>query len=212
MSESAGSAATPEAGDEISRLRARLDKAEHRLATAQRLARLGDWEVDLRSGLGWWSDELCAIYGVPPGRDDITSEEFLDIVHPEDRAPRRPQHRHCGRVDDGAPSPHRRSGIRGAAQPRAIAAAQAGRHRGGARSRRRADQSGPIRPPAARKSAIFSSLPGPRPCPALLQFTPGHPPNHRARPESQAQQPACFAAVADVFRCAFVAQFPNSGV
>ena len=85
MSDSAGPAAAPEAGDEIAHLRARLDKAERRLASAQRLARLGDWEVDLRSGLGWWSDELCAIYGVPPGRDDITSEEFLDIVHPEDR-------------------------------------------------------------------------------------------------------------------------------
>ena len=73
-----------EPGDVLERLRARLDKAERRLASAQRLSRLGDWEVDLRSGLGWWSDELCAIYGVPR-RDDITSEEFLDIVHPEDR-------------------------------------------------------------------------------------------------------------------------------
>jgi PAS domain S-box-containing protein len=85
MTNSAGSAGAPEAGDEIAVLRAHLGKVEHRLATAQRLARLGDWEVDLRRGLGWWSDELCAIYGVPPGRDDITFEDFLGVVHPEDR-------------------------------------------------------------------------------------------------------------------------------
>jgi len=85
MTDSAGHAGAPEASDEIAGLRAQLGKAEHRLATAQRLARLGDWVVDLRSGLGWWSDELCGIYGVPPGRDDITFEEFLRVVHPEDR-------------------------------------------------------------------------------------------------------------------------------
>ena len=74
-----------DASDEIGRLRAQLRSVETRLAVVQRVARLGYWEMDIRNNQGRWSDELCRIYGVPSGRRDLTFEDFLERVHPEDR-------------------------------------------------------------------------------------------------------------------------------
>ncbi len=71
--------------DDAAQLRGQLRNAESRLADAQRIARLGYWEHDFRSNRGWWSDELCRIYGVAPGRHDLRYEDFIERVHPEDR-------------------------------------------------------------------------------------------------------------------------------
>ena len=71
--------------DDAAQLRGQLQNAESRLADAQRIARLGYWEHDFRSNRGWWSDELCRIYGVAPGRNDLRYEDFIERVHPEDR-------------------------------------------------------------------------------------------------------------------------------
>src|SRR3990172_6047277 len=74
-----------DASDELERVRAQLRSVETRLAEVQRVARLGYWEMDIRNNQGRWSDELCRIYGVPSGRRDLTFEDFLERVHPEDR-------------------------------------------------------------------------------------------------------------------------------
>ncbi|MGH2872691.1 MAG: diguanylate cyclase [Solirubrobacteraceae bacterium] len=58
---------------------------ERQLAEAQALARFGSWEHDLRTGVLTWSDELCQIYGQPPGAV-LAYDEFVALVHPEDRA------------------------------------------------------------------------------------------------------------------------------
>lgn len=38
------------------------------LASAQQVAAIGSWEWDIPSDAMWWSDELCRICGIGPGR------------------------------------------------------------------------------------------------------------------------------------------------
>lgn len=48
-----------------------------------RLARVGGWEVDLRSGTLTWSDETCRIHGVPVGHRPTLMQalEFIEPAH-----------------------------------------------------------------------------------------------------------------------------------
>lgn len=55
------------------------------LGAAQAIARLGSWEWDLATDRLQWSDELCRIYGLPPGKHPARLEGFLQRVHPDDR-------------------------------------------------------------------------------------------------------------------------------
>lgn len=63
-----------------------LRLSESRLEEAQRLAHLGGWNWDLSTRTLSWSDELCRIYGVDAGSHVPTIADFLQRVHPEDRA------------------------------------------------------------------------------------------------------------------------------
>jgi PAS domain S-box-containing protein len=56
------------------------------LAEAQKLAGLGCWEWDPASGRVTWSDEMYAIYGVDPARFRPSFENYLERIHPDDRA------------------------------------------------------------------------------------------------------------------------------
>ncbi len=51
---------------------------------AGRLARIGAWSVDLRDMRSFWSDEVCAIHGVPPGYR-TTVEQGIAFYAPEFR-------------------------------------------------------------------------------------------------------------------------------
>ncbi len=62
-----------------------LRQNEARLAEAQRIAHLGNWEWDLRADTQHWSDELHRIYGLDPEAHRATYATFLACVHPEDR-------------------------------------------------------------------------------------------------------------------------------
>ncbi len=62
-----------------------LLESTHRLQDAQRVAHIGSWELDLRSGRLEWSDEIYRIFGMDPGRFDASYEAFLEAVHPQDR-------------------------------------------------------------------------------------------------------------------------------
>jgi len=76
----------PEARDitEFSRARAALAQSERNLLNAQRIARLGNWVWDIKSGDLAWSDEVYRIFGFD--RDTPPSyERFLDSLHPDDR-------------------------------------------------------------------------------------------------------------------------------
>lgn len=63
-----------------------LRRALAQLAQAESLARLGSWELDLRTDTVAWSGELYRLYGVGPEHLRATLEGTLDLVHPDDRA------------------------------------------------------------------------------------------------------------------------------
>jgi PAS domain S-box-containing protein len=56
-----------------------------RLEEAQRMAKLGYWECDVRTYKLWWSDEQYKINGVQKTDAPITQDIFLSLLHPEDR-------------------------------------------------------------------------------------------------------------------------------
>src|SRR5258705_8588977 len=59
-------------------------QAEFYLAEGQRLAHMGSWAFDT-AGFDYWSPELFRIHGLDPGGKAPTAEEYLALVHPEDR-------------------------------------------------------------------------------------------------------------------------------
>ncbi len=70
-----------------------LSKAEIHLAKAQRIAQVGSWEValkdpslDLKNVDVQWSAEMYRILGLGPKARTTGFRQFLDLVHPEDRA------------------------------------------------------------------------------------------------------------------------------
>lgn len=62
-------------------------EAERRLALeeAQALTHLGSWQWDVSGGSIAWSDELYRIYGLKPQEREIGFEEFMGMIHHEDR-------------------------------------------------------------------------------------------------------------------------------
>jgi diguanylate cyclase (GGDEF)-like protein/PAS domain S-box-containing protein len=62
-----------------------LRQSEARLASAQRIARLGNWERHLKTGAIHWSEQIYRLFGVTPGSFTPTLESFLERLHAEDR-------------------------------------------------------------------------------------------------------------------------------
>ena len=62
-----------------------LRKSQARLAEAQRMAKLGYWELDLLTNMVWWSDEQYKINGVVKSDVALTQSKFIDLLHPDDR-------------------------------------------------------------------------------------------------------------------------------
>lgn len=60
------------------------DNAE-RLADAQRMARIGSWELDLLTKQLKWSDEVYRIFDIDPRAAGLSYETFLKAIHPDDR-------------------------------------------------------------------------------------------------------------------------------
>jgi PAS domain S-box-containing protein len=67
------------------RVQGALRSSESRLLEAQALAHVGSWEWDIGSNEIRWSDEVYRIYGVEPGRFEVTYDSFIAMVHPDDR-------------------------------------------------------------------------------------------------------------------------------
>ncbi len=65
---------------------AQLRETERRQQDAQRLSRIGYWEIDLATHLIWWSDEVYEILGVDRALLGLADEGFLRRIHPDDRA------------------------------------------------------------------------------------------------------------------------------
>ncbi len=63
-----------------------LLEVQRKLLDAQRLGRIGHWEMHGQTGQLEWSDELHALFGLAPGGFDGRHETFINMMHPQDRA------------------------------------------------------------------------------------------------------------------------------
>ncbi len=64
-----------------------LRQSEARLASAQRIVRLGNWEWNLATDRWLWSAQMFSLFGVDPAAFEPTQTRTLERLHPEDREP-----------------------------------------------------------------------------------------------------------------------------
>lgn len=62
-----------------------LRHSEDSLKEAQRIAHIGNWDLDLKHNALTWSDEIYRIFEVDAAQFGASYEAFLDAVHPDDR-------------------------------------------------------------------------------------------------------------------------------
>ncbi len=62
-----------------------LLRSEALLARTQAIAHVGSWELDLAADRLTWSDEVYRIFGLEPQEFEATYNDFLEIIHPDDR-------------------------------------------------------------------------------------------------------------------------------
>jgi PAS domain S-box-containing protein len=62
-----------------------LREGEQRLRLAQWAARVGTFDVNLRTGVDIWTPETEALYGLPAGGFGGTLTAFENLIHPDDR-------------------------------------------------------------------------------------------------------------------------------
>lgn len=63
----------------------KLKRSEANLATAQKIAHLGNWEFDVLTGGITWSEEKFRIFGLDPTLPEPTYAELIEKIHPDDR-------------------------------------------------------------------------------------------------------------------------------
>jgi len=75
------------AAAELERLQSEeaLQQSEQRLANAQRMTHIGNWELDFATDRLVWSDEIYRIFEIDPQKFSASYEHFLEIIHPDDR-------------------------------------------------------------------------------------------------------------------------------
>lgn len=64
---------------------AQLSDLKVRVAAAQGLANMGDYDWDIVANTNQWSDQLYRIYGLEPQSLNMSYEEFMSRIHPDDR-------------------------------------------------------------------------------------------------------------------------------
>ena len=68
------------------RQQAVLQTVQGRLLVAQRIANIGNWELDLASQNVWWSDQTYAVFGVDPASFTPSVESLASLIFPADLA------------------------------------------------------------------------------------------------------------------------------
>ncbi|MDH5660875.1 MAG: ATP-binding protein [Gammaproteobacteria bacterium] len=63
----------------------RMEGSAKRLNEAQRLAKVGSWELNLLNGKLIWSDEIFHIFDIDKNKFDASYDAFLNAIHPDDR-------------------------------------------------------------------------------------------------------------------------------
>lgn len=62
-----------------------LKQMEQRLARSQVYANIGTWDWNIETGELFWSERIGPLFGYPTGTVEISYENFLAAVHPDDR-------------------------------------------------------------------------------------------------------------------------------
>ncbi|MDJ1501931.1 PAS domain S-box protein [Xanthocytophaga agilis] len=62
-----------------------LEHSEYNLQEAQRVARLGSWEIDLRTERTLWSLEMYRLHGMEPHSALPEINRFVHLIYPDDR-------------------------------------------------------------------------------------------------------------------------------
>ena len=63
----------------------KLESSEARLKEAQRIAKVGSWELDLLNNTLVWSDEIFNIFDIDQTKFEASYDAFLNAIHPDDR-------------------------------------------------------------------------------------------------------------------------------
>jgi PAS domain S-box-containing protein len=63
----------------------KIAESEKKLKEAQRIAKIGNWELDLVANKLYWSDEIYFIFELDKELFDASYDAFLDAIHPDDR-------------------------------------------------------------------------------------------------------------------------------
>src|SRR4051812_28623432 len=71
---------------ELSAMPNDLQRARERLRAAERVMRVGCWELSAAGDYLAWSDEACHIAGLAPDQAPATLAQSLALFHPDDRA------------------------------------------------------------------------------------------------------------------------------
>jgi len=67
------------------RVQADIARSETRLNEAQRIAKIGSWELEVANNRHWWSDELYRMVGLDPASAADPFPLFLERIHLDDR-------------------------------------------------------------------------------------------------------------------------------
>ncbi len=62
-----------------------LSEVQRKLLNAQRLGRIGNWELDLKTHRLWWSDEVYELFGLAREDFDGNPDTVISLIHAEDR-------------------------------------------------------------------------------------------------------------------------------
>ena len=71
--------------EELETANRQLEKSEAALTEAQRIARLGSWELNIETNELSWSKETYRIFGFSPDEFVAAYDTFIDAVHSDDR-------------------------------------------------------------------------------------------------------------------------------
>jgi len=77
-----------------------LARNEDLLASTERLANTGGWELDINTGDTYWTDGTYDIYELDPDTE-LTKQEAIEFYHPEDRGEIKRLVKRC--IDTGEP-------------------------------------------------------------------------------------------------------------
>jgi len=63
----------------------RLAESERGLQLSQKAGGIGTWEWNIKTNVIIWSEQASQLIGYPLTRTDLTYDDFLNVIHPEDR-------------------------------------------------------------------------------------------------------------------------------